>query len=787
VRGIKLCKKRMNGGRNNILIISHTFPPKAGIGGRRWAKFSKYLQRFGRNVYVLTCFNKYPEVSEWKTDVEGIRTEYLPALFPTVVDRPKGSIVKKIQYKLWLAILKFCVSGNYFDRTIFWKYLIQSKISEYIRTKDVDCVIVTAGPFKISYYVTQLKKSFPEVKFIVDFRDFWTEDSEITSFTALSKRRIETEKKWEKATAINADVIISVADKMTRYFASLTTKNNCVTIPNGYDPEDFVGITNVSTGKTDNKIRLVFTGTLYIKLEYILEPFFKALAQVKASNTDLYNRVEINFVGNFPSEYKKLLLKYDVNDSVKIESKLSLREVYQRITAADYCLLFLNNVYNFALSTKFCEYISQRKKIIVVANDGYTADFVIKNDIGYWIDPRDPYHKLVQILENSDSNETRAWQSDFNVDQFSLPNLTEKLIKVIDSPFRAIDYSKVKRLLLTFDYELFLGVKSGKIDDCLIRPTSELLKIMRSAKINGALFFVDTTYLLRLTNEGSKATKQDYETVFQQLIEILQSGHVILPHIHPHWLDATYNDVENIWHLRHLDKYRFHHLTVSERETLFEHSISLIQDVQKAANVFYEIDGFRAGGWCIQPFVDYRPLFDKFNIKYDYSVLRNKRDLSTNLYFDFTNVPKENIYRFSNDVLIEEYRGTYIEVSISTIGIPWLAKEANRILEKVLWLLKKRALYNGISVKREFQDESSTNSAYNTVLEEQAAIELLTLIKRKYYIKHLKQNDFLHMISHPKMIDTHHLKVFEKFLRKLKLDYEIITNHKEIVKNYEDL
>ena len=54
-----------------------------------------------------------------------------------------------------------------------------------------------------------------------------------------------------------------------------------------------------------------------------------------------------------------------------------------------------------------------------------------------------------------------------------------------------------KKILLTFDYELFLGAKSGSVDNCLIVPTDMLLDVMERHQTK-AIFFVDTTYIMRM-------------------------------------------------------------------------------------------------------------------------------------------------------------------------------------------------------------------------------------------------------------------------------------------------
>ena len=58
-----------------------------------------------------------------------------------------------------------------------------------------------------------------------------------------------------------------------------------------------------------------------------------------------------------------------------------------------------------------------------------------------------------------------------------------------------------KNLLITFDYELFLGRRSGRPLDCILQPTQLLLDKL---KLYGAkaVFFVDATYLCRLKEQG---------------------------------------------------------------------------------------------------------------------------------------------------------------------------------------------------------------------------------------------------------------------------------------------
>lgn len=415
---------------SKILIISHVFPPIPGIGGRRWAKFSKYLKRKGFDVSVISTENIYDNESAWNDDIKELKILRLPYAFPKIVSHPKPGLLNKISYFLNLFLLKRSDKGNYFDKTIYWKNQIRKNISYQITTNGVNVVIVTAAPFRLSNYVVTLKKQYPEVKFVVDFRDYWTKDSEISSFAGLSDERKEFERDLEEQTVTMADEVLCVADNMKSYFAELCSPEKIHVIPNGFDTDDFKLLDKTQSVKSD-KIKFLFSGTLYINLEYVMQPFFEALGKIKKQNNDLYSKLEVKFVGSFPQQYHHLIEQNKVSDCVRIEKTKPLADVYTDIFNSDYCLLFLNDVYNFALSTKFCEYISQQKNIVIVSNKGETSEFITKNKIGYWINPLSAYDDLINLLNNTINGTAKNWNTEFDSNQFSIDKLTDKLISTL--------------------------------------------------------------------------------------------------------------------------------------------------------------------------------------------------------------------------------------------------------------------------------------------------------------------------------------------------------------------
>ncbi|MBL0049220.1 MAG: hypothetical protein IPP32_14130 [Bacteroidetes bacterium] len=61
--------------------------------------------------------------------------------------------------------------------------------------------------------------------------------------------------------------------------------------------------------------------------------------------------------------------------------------------------------------------------------------------------------------------------------------------------------------------------------------------------------------------------------------------------------------------MSNIAKYRFHAISEAERTSLFDQSINILEAIIQPIQPNYALDGYRAGGWCIQPFSDFYPPF----------------------------------------------------------------------------------------------------------------------------------------------------------------------------------
>lgn len=218
-----------------------------------------------------------------------------------------------------------------------------------------------------------------------------------------------------------------------------------------------------------------------------------------------------------------------------------------------------------------------------------------------------------------------------------------------------------EEILLTFDYELFLGRSSGSVEKCLIAPTREILKLIRQYR-GTAIFFVDATYLLKI----EESDKQTYALITSQIEEMVNSGCEVGLHLHPHWLDAVKLGADS-WSLENMSRYRLHALDEGQLRWVFGASLDSLTRAAQRADNSYRVNTFRAGGWCLQPFSMLRSLFEECRIEYDFSVTAGmyKNGLPGHFY-DYRGAPKDKVvWRFTNDPCVPEQNGKFIEVPVT--------------------------------------------------------------------------------------------------------------------------
>jgi len=414
-----------------ILIISYIFPPTDGIGGRRWAKFAKYLYRKGYDVKVITAKVPYVHKSNWDTDIKELANEdritYIESGYPKYIYNPE-TVFEKIMYRISLIYLKLTVEGQYYDKSVLWEKHLIPVVEAHI-TNGYKTIIATGAPFRYLTFLGKLKLKYNDIKLIADIRDPWINNKTSYGYDNLSKKRFEFEKESEKYLVKTFDTLITVNDMETLYFSNLNNKTKCEfrTIRNGFDYDDIRLPSGYKRIQTD-KLVFVYIGTLYENAMQSLNEFIEALKKLKENEKDLYERLEFNFYGSVPHNFIEIIKNYKV---IKFHGKIPLNEVAIKIFNSHATMIFLPTNCSHYFVTKFYEYISLKRPLLVFSEQGITGEFVEKNKLGFMIPQGDMYKKLLyaidQISEDYQVNES------FDLSQYNVEYLTDELIDVLDN------------------------------------------------------------------------------------------------------------------------------------------------------------------------------------------------------------------------------------------------------------------------------------------------------------------------------------------------------------------
>lgn len=224
----------------------------------------------------------------------------------------------------------------------------------------------------------------------------------------------------------------------------------------------------------------------------------------------------------------------------------------------------------------------------------------------------------------------------------------------------------MKRLIITYDYELFFGIKSGTIQKSLIEPTNYILSDLEKYGFRGT-FFVDYLMLKCLKNTEDQQAHDDLILIENQLKEIIKRGHRIELHIHPHWVDAKYNG-DGTWDYTNYSHYSLNSFKEEEIKKMFVEGTLLLNNIAREVDPAYRICAFRAGGWAVQPFNKLAKAFKAANIKIDSSVAYGAFYKCDYSYYDFRDktIKDKGPYWFNDDVLVPLSQGSFLEVPIAS-------------------------------------------------------------------------------------------------------------------------
>lgn len=217
-------------------------------------------------------------------------------------------------------------------------------------------------------------------------------------------------------------------------------------------------------------------------------------------------------------------------------------------------------------------------------------------------------------------------------------------------------------LILTTDYEIF-GDGSGDIQECIIRPAEELMRVCEAYECP-VTFFPDMSEYLAfrgVTGEYCKAASD----IENQLLRALKKGHDIQLHLHPQWEGAKLSP-DGGWELNMdlWDISRLAEIPVGGGESqnlmfsILSKTKSELERLCRKADPKYKCIAFRAGGWGIRPEREVFRVLAELGVMVDSSSLPGMYLNQGYRNYDFRDLPQHIPAWEVKDDLVQNSRGS---------------------------------------------------------------------------------------------------------------------------------
>ena len=373
---------------DKVLIVTYYWPPSGGAGVQRWLKFSKYLPEFGWEPIILTVdpgCAAYPvtDLSLKENLPSSIRVYPTPAINYFGIYRkdrskiPTAGFANSVDNTLKGKIFRF-IRGNFFlpDPRKGWNKYAFKKACELIENEGIINVITTSPPHSTQLIGLKIKKKYPALNWIADLRDPWTDIYYYKQFypTFISKM---IDQRFEKSVLKKADKIITVGVSLKNLF-SLKIKgleNKTEVITNGYDEDDFTGITPI----IPPMFTITYVGTL--SDIYPIDGFLNAVQIFK----DKGNEIILRFIGTVSKSQKDLIQSKSGDSILEFIPYVNHTAAIQYMLKTSVLLLIIpDHKSNKSIITgKIFEYIASGKPIVCIGPlDGDAAGIIGNKEYG---------------------------------------------------------------------------------------------------------------------------------------------------------------------------------------------------------------------------------------------------------------------------------------------------------------------------------------------------------------------------------------------------------------------
>jgi glycosyltransferase involved in cell wall biosynthesis len=397
-----------------VLVVAYQFPPVGGSGVQRTLKFVKYLPGL----------QWMPEVLTRGTGPMVQRDDSLMAEVPDFV-----SVHRTPSCDLTALPGKLALAGKFIawrllvpDGEVLWMRGALRAARKRLASGGIDAVYTTSYPYSDHLVGLRMRREFPHIPWLADFRDEWTNNPYLLDHPHPSWRT-RWEKAMERSVMELADTLVTNSPGMKanflRLYPGLDLENRMHVIPNGYDPDDFAPADAAAAGMgsykgdsilstANERFTLTYTGALYGRRKPDL--FLEALGRLVSEGRIGKDAFRLRFIGSYkPDLINAISERNGLSGSILLEGYQPHANCLRAMSASDALLLLEGGGPGSEafFTGKVFEYIRTGRPILaVVPKNGAAAGVVTDTATGIVCDCGD-----VQAMMDGFISLHEAWKS----------------------------------------------------------------------------------------------------------------------------------------------------------------------------------------------------------------------------------------------------------------------------------------------------------------------------------------------------------------------------------------
>lgn len=394
----------------NILFIYYKFPPIKGIGTLRNLKFYQSIKQTARKVFVATTSNRrflpQDRFEFDERDVTEIPTLDFRTIYHYLTGEQGSLLVRRDRsphrwLPEWKEIFQQSYISRYFDEGgSYFVHRGMRQCQRIIEEENIDMVISSYMPFDAHRLAYRLKQKFPDLYWIADYRDFFS-DPMLRARPGFSQRQ----DRHIRLLAL-ADEVTTVSFGLQRRL--LPFHRRVRVVRNGV-PEGVLRTTSIARY---NLFTISYTGSIYPDAQDA-DIFAAALRELVDEGKVKKNHLQIVNAGKDGLYWKQLFSRYNLGDILVnrgIVSHQTSLEI-QRKSHLNLLLSWATDEVSGILTGKLFEYLASGTPIVAIIQgifDPELHELIVdssKGEVFY------PSHLGKQTLKKYLHSQYLAWKN----------------------------------------------------------------------------------------------------------------------------------------------------------------------------------------------------------------------------------------------------------------------------------------------------------------------------------------------------------------------------------------